>query len=273
MIENEAIYEKEGGTISTMDPIPDQKRRNLIPSYGRKRSHGLSKAQKSDIRELYGLYGIDLNTIAGTAAAIDPIDLFFSTLPLLPTKTVFIEIGFGEGEHLIQNAVQNPDVAFIGCEPFENGVVNALREIRDNNLKNVRVFNGDARFLLEKFKPESIDKFYILFPDPWPKQRYHKRRLVSESFLLDFIHPLLKKGGEIIIATDCKDYMKDILKAFEGNSSLDKFNIKYEHISEKLPSNDEIDSTIPNDFISTRYEQKALAKGLEPFYLRAAKTK
>lgn len=258
--------------------ISDHRRGGLIPSYGRKRSHGLSEAQKLDMLTLSDLYGVVLS-----GSSVNDLSNFFSDSSFF--QKIYVEIGFGGGEHLIQNAKQRSDVAFIGCEPFENGVVNALRGIRDNHLENVRIFQGDARLLLEKLSAEFVDRFYVLFPDPWPKQRYRKRRLISKSFLLDFIYPKLKKGGEIIIATDSEDYITSILKIFGEKELMNRFESSIGVIAEgKLEhSNCSGESghlemylrklqERPEWFVLTRYEQKALNKGVRPFYLSVVKT-
>lgn len=249
-------WQKEADGSSSRDCFQlNQKKYPLIQSYGRKRSHGLSESQKSDIKELLKHYGI--TTLPTTF--IKPIHFF---LNWDVSRRTYVEIGFGAGEHLIKNATQNPTVAFIGCEPFENGVVQALRAIRSNGLKNVRIFNGDARLLLEKFDTETVDKFYILFPDPWPKQRYHKRRLVSENFVRNFLHAKLKQGGEIVIATDCADYMRSIVVIFT-KILADHFQVIKNNLGELQAR--------PDWFISTRYERKAIANGLCPFYFVAKK--
>jgi len=149
-----------------------EKDRFIIQSYGRRRSHGLSEAQKDALLNLTNEYGINLPT-----QTLNPA-IFFNGI-----SKIFVEIGFGAGEHLIQNAIQNSEVGFIGCEPFENGVAKALKAIHENNLKNVKIFNGDARFLLDFFENSSIDRFYILFPDPWTKKRHHKHAVFYQKNL------------------------------------------------------------------------------------------
>lgn len=235
----------------------------FIPSYGRRRSHGLSEAQRSDIIQLSECYCFSLPD-----SQVSPLDLFSSfsqSASYLSNsfKKVYVEIGFGSGEHLVQNAAQNCEIAFIGCEPFENGIVKALRDIHTNALKNVRIFKGDARLLLEKFPSESIDRFYILFPDPWPKRRYNKRRLISETFVQNLLYPKLRKQGKVIVATDCEDYMQNIVDILGNSKYSSHFKMATEDLKELQKR--------PEWFTPTRYEQKAISRGLHPFYLVAKK--
>lgn len=221
----------------------------IIRSYGRKRSRGLSESQKTSLSDLYELYGIQLHE-----QPVVPQDFFDGKF-----KDVFIEIGFGGGEHLINNAIQKYDYGFIGCEPFENGVANALKKIHENNLKNVRIYNGDARVLLGLFPENSINRFYVLFPDPWTKQKHHKRRLLSEEFI-GIMQEKLVNRGDIIIATDSESYMVNILDNIQKNPKLELFSTDFEYLSKK-----------PSCLLSTRYEQKAISKGKKAYYLRVKK--
>lgn len=252
--------EKKEKSEKEKDPTQYPSQYPFIQSFGRKRSHGLSDAQKLDIHRLYEIYGLKL-----PECMVNPGDLFGSSSVCF--RQVYVEIGFGAGEHLVQNSIKNPEVGFVGCEPFENGVVRALRGVHDNNLENVRIFNGDARFLLEKFANKSVDRFYILFPDPWPKQKYHKRRLISENFVRDFLHPKLKQEGEIVVATDCEDYMRSIVKIFTTRFSDCFTSVTTTPMGDLSSDNLKALQKRPEWFISTRYEQNALSKGLKPFYL------
>ncbi len=219
-------------------------RTSVIKSFGRRRSRKLSNLQKSSM-QLYDTYGIHDCYVA------DPLALFDHNFSKL-----FVEIGFGMGEHLSDAAIQNPDVAFIGCDPFENGVANALRLINDNHLNNVRIFRDDARFLLDSFTNESVDRFYVLFPDPWRKKKHHKRRLLTVDFM-KFLVQKLRHGGDLVIATDFEDYMDEILQNSAQVAGI-------ECIGEDLKR--------PADFISTKYERKAIENEKTPFYVRFVKS-
>ncbi|MDR1982407.1 MAG: tRNA (guanosine(46)-N7)-methyltransferase TrmB [Holosporaceae bacterium] len=217
----------------------------IIPSYGRKRSHGLSETQKNNISDLYQLYGINLPT-----DTINPTELFH-----VKFDKIVLEIGFGNGEHLINRAISRSDLGFIGIDPFENGLANILGEIKNHNLKNIKIFNGDARFLLEKFKEHSLHRTYVLFPDPWRKRKHHKRRLLSTEFIFGLVKKTIF-GGNIIIATDHEDYMINILE------NLKKIpNIGYCGDINLL-------SQKPCCLSETKYEQKALFQKKKCYYLR-----
>lgn len=219
----------------------------FLPSFGRKRARGLSETQKNNLVDLYEIYGIKI-----PETPVHPKSIFTNSF-----EEIFVEVGFGHGEHLIQNALQNPQVGFIGCEPFENGVAATLKEIRENNLENVRIYKGDARILLEKLENSSVNRVYVLFPDPWHKKRHHKRRILS----VEFIENLRKKQiKELIVATDCKEYMESVLENLIELKIISGGNASYriEKLSQK-----------PDWFLKTRYEQKALSKGSKCYYLKA----
>lgn len=225
----------------------------IIQSFGRRRSHGLSVTQKNNLIELYKKYGIELPT-----KTQNPEDFFKNS----QYSAIFMEIGFGGGEHLIENAIRNPNIAFIGCEPFENGIVNVLRQVSDNNIDNIRVYNGDARYLLAQTADGTIDRFYVLFPDPWPKKRHNKRRLLSEEFITRTLYHKLKGNGLVVIATDSEEYMQNVVEVVK--KANDKFSANALDLEEL--------QTRPQDFIATRYEQKAIEKGKRPFYLSLKRT-
>lgn len=222
--------------------MQDVQEMKYLPSFGRKRARGLSETQKNNLVHLYETYGIEI-----PEKKIDPRTLFN-----IPFEKIFVEVGFGHGEHLIQNAMQNPKVGFIGCEPFENGVAATLKEIQGNNLQNVRIYKGDARLVLEKLQKNTIDRVYVLFPDPWHKKRHHKRRILSAEFIDNLRKNQVK---ELVVATDCREYMESVL---ENLAQL------------KIPAPNDIEtlSQKPNWFLSTRYEQKALSKGEKCYYLK-----
>ena len=213
-----------------------------LPSFGRKRARGLSDTQKNNLVHLYETYGIEI-----PEEEIHPKTLFS-----IPFEKFYVEVGFGHGEHLIQNAMLNPKIGFIGCEPFENGVAATLKEIQYHNLQNVRLYKGDARLILEKLQKNTIDRVYVLFPDPWHKKRHHTRRILSVKFIENLQKNRVK---ELIVATDCREYMESVLENLE--------QLKITH-----PNEIEILSQKPDWFLSTRYEQKALSKGSKCYYLK-----
>ena len=122
-----------------------------------------------------------------------------------PQREVWLEIGFGGGEHLLSRAQERPDVGFIGCEPFVNGVAKLLAGIETQGLDNVRVRADDATALIEAAPEGAFSRIYLLYPDPWPKRRQQKRRFVSEANIA-LLARVLKPGGELRFATDIDDY-------------------------------------------------------------------
>lgn len=120
-------------------------------------------------------------------------------------KNIQVEIGFGRGENILHHALNKPDVLFIGCEPYLKGVSNLLISIEKYDIKNILVWVEDARDLVVNFPDNSIEKFFILFPDPWPKRNHNKRRLINVEFLTLLSKKMLKTGS-VLIATDHQSY-------------------------------------------------------------------
>lgn len=164
----------------------------------------------------------------------------------LPTITkINVEIGFGNGEHIFQRALEAPNELFIGCEPYLNGVVSLLSNIEEHNVSNIKIHTEDARLFIDSMPDESIDCLYVLYPDPWPKQRQQKRRLLSSQTLTLFFHKL-KMQGNLYIATDHADY-SDYIKQAITDCGL--YSVNYQ-------------STPPDGWISTKYERKARSAGI-----------
>ena len=190
-------------------------------------------------------------TPADLESSLQPLQLFPST-----TQQVWLEIGFGGGEHLAWQAGQNPDIGMIGCEPFVNGVAKLLVFIDEQNLCNVRIRDDDAVPLLEALAPQSIDRLFILHPDPWPKKRHHKRRFITQHNL-DLLAKVMKPGAELRFASDIPHYVAWTLKHM---AQRDDF---------LWTAQSAIDwRTRPDDWPATRYGQKALREGRPPAHLR-----
>jgi tRNA (guanine-N7-)-methyltransferase len=170
-------------------------------------------------------------------------------------EAFWLEIGFGGGEHLVHQAERYQHVGFIGAEAFVNGVASLARLIEEKQLSNVRLFLGDGRHLLKTLPAQSIRKVVILFPDPWPKLRHHKRRLINEVNLLE-ISRILGRGGELRIASDHQGYIQWILEKIRKVPQL---------IPQFNPS--EIPFVKPKGWESTRYEEKALSLKHPCYYL------
>lgn len=163
--------------------------------WGRKLSRPLKDYQK-------GLLKDHLPPLQITLKHTDPVDPF----TIFPFKTeCHLEIGFGGGEHLIARASESPMIGFIGCEPFINGVASLLKHIDEQKIDNIRIVMDDARLLLSSLPAASLSRIYILFPDPWPKKRHHKRRIVSLETMPE-LSRVLKSEGALYLATDIIEY-------------------------------------------------------------------
>ena len=168
---------------------------------------------------------------------------------------VWLEIGFGSGEHLAHQASLNPEVGILGCEHYIKGVSVLLGLLRERTLSNVRMYAGDVRDAIEVLPRHSIAKVFLLYPDPWPKKRHHKRRFVtSES--LDPLADAMRPGAELRLATDIRDYA-------EQAAEYVCFSPRFE-LAGAGPENWE---TPWEDWYPTKYERKALREGREPNYL------
>ena len=171
----------------------------------------------------------------------------FDPASLMPAaREVWLEIGFGGGEHLAAQAAAHPDVLMLGAEPFQNGVASALRHIEAQALRNVRIHAGDARELLIQLPEASLQRIFILFPDPWPKTRHHKRRLVQADTVAELAR-VLAPGGALRFASDWADYVDWTLARFLASPAL---RWTAERADDwRAP---------PADHVTTRYEQKRL---------------
>ena len=169
-------------------------------------------------------------------------------------EAVWLEIGFGGGEHLAGQAKARPDVLFLGAEPFQNGAASALRHIDDMALQNVRIHVGDARDVMTALPDASIGRVFIMFPDPWPKLRHHKRRLIQTAFVDDLTR-ILAPGGRIRFATDWADYADWALERFLAHPDLSWTADRAEDWR-----------TAPSDHIPTRYQEKRLGD-IDPVFL------
>ncbi|MGR3550624.1 tRNA (guanine(46)-N(7))-methyltransferase TrmB [Pseudooceanicola sp.] len=217
--------------------------------YGRFKGKTLRPAQETYLEE-------DLAALSPGAVGWDenpernPLDLN----ALFGGRDLWVEIGFGGGEHLVHQAESNPGVGIIGAEPFINGVAMLLGKIRKAKVDNLRVHPGDVRDLFDVLPEASVSRAFLLYPDPWPKARHHRRRFVTP----DHLEPLarvLKPGAIFRVATDIPDYVRQTLEQVPRHG--------FDWLAER-PA----DWREPwDDWLSTRYEQKALREDRTPHYL------
>lgn len=217
--------------------------------YGRLKGKHLKQSQEGYLEE-------DLDSLSPGAVDWDvnpdrtPLDL----KGLFNGSPAWLEIGFGGGEHLVHQCQSNPDVGIIGCEPYINGVGMLLGKVRRAEVSNLAVYPGDVRDMFDVLPDDAIDKAFLLYPDPWPKSRHHRRRFVTAEHL-EPLARVLKSGAEFRVATDIPDYVRQTMEQVPKHG--------FEWTAEG-PN----DWRLPwNDWISTRYEQKALREGRTPHYM------
>jgi tRNA (guanine-N7-)-methyltransferase len=225
--------------VTQADRDHPQNRRQL---YGRRQGHALSARQA----ELLATLLPGLRAEPGTA----PPQLFGGHL-----EDVWLEIGFGGGEHLAWQAAAHPAVGFIGCEAYVNGVAKLLSAIEERNLDNIRIHDGDARELVASLGDGSIGRIFLLFPDPWPKRRHHKRRIVTSAMLGQF-HRILKPEGVLRFASDSGEYVAWTLIRMRAHGGF--------AWAAEAPHDWRVR---PPDWPETRYEAKALRAGRTPMFL------
>jgi tRNA (guanine-N7-)-methyltransferase len=216
--------------------------------YGRRRGRRLRPGQRSLKETLLPRLAVPLPP---EGARLDPRRLFEP-----PVEDVWLEVGFGGGEHLAAQAAAHPGVGLIGCEVFENGVVKLLGEIERRRLGNIRLFVDDARLLVRALPERCLGRVFVLFPDPWPKQRHHKRRFVSTAMLTELAR-VMRNGAELRLATDDMDYLRWMLERAPVHPDFEWLARRPGDWRER-----------PADWPQTRYEQKAIRAGRTPHFLR-----
>jgi tRNA (guanine-N7-)-methyltransferase len=218
---------------------------NKYNFYGRRKGYSLSQFRMGLVNELLPELLVDLNN----PGLISP-SLLFKT-----NKEVWLEIGFGAGEHLADQAQRHPEIGFIGCEPYINGVARLLSEIQQKSLNNILLYNDDARLLLEKLAPNSISKVFILFSDPWPKKRHHGRRFINQENL-NALSRVMKNHANIRFATDDMGFARWALNMFYHHPNFDW-----------LVNGPDDWHNCYVDALETRYEKKAIERGQKCVYL------
>jgi tRNA (guanine-N7-)-methyltransferase len=217
-----------------------ERRRQL---YGRRQGPALRARQAGLVETL-------LPRLRVAPAPEDPRQLFDRSV-----EDVWLEIGFGGGEHLAWQAAAHPSIGFIGCEAYINGIAKLLASVDEQGLDNVRIHDGDARELITDLGAASIGRIFLLFPDPWPKRRHHKRRIVSVAQLAE-LHRILKPGGILRFASDSRDYIAWTLIHVQAHGGF-----------EWLAETPHDWRNRPPDWPATRYEAKARAEGRAPAFL------
>lgn len=180
---------------------------------------------------------------------------------LLPSKQeIWLEIGFGGGEHMAAQASAHRNIGFIGCEPYINGIANLMVQIEKAGLENMRIYQDDARHVIMALPDASIQRVFLLFPDPWPKLRHYKRRIISRSFVEDLAR-IISPGGRLRLTTDHEDYGQWMLEHILSSSY---FQWTAQCAKDwRFP---------PSDWIETRYEIKARKQGKHILYLDCIRT-
>jgi len=218
-----------------------------VPLYGRRKGKKLSK-------NLYKLVETELPKHIINISKLDSQnslkDLFFKE-----SKQIWLEIGFGSGEHIIEQAKQNPTIGFVGIEVYENGIAKFLSKKLKLGIKNIKLIKEDARLVLPILKSSSLNRVFLMFPDPWPKKKHEKRRFISNENMVELTRTIAP-GGELRIATDHPIYINWCLKIIQKHKSF-----------KWMVDNHESWKKRPTDGFATRYEEKALANGRKPVYL------
>lgn len=215
------------------------------PFRGRRKGRALRPGRQRLLDELLPRLKVDLS-----AETIDLTDLFGQ-----PVRDVWLEVGFGGGEHLAEQARMHPDVGLIGCEPFINGVARLLGEIDRDRLENIRIHPDDARDLIDRLPDASIGRTFVLFADPWPKARHSVRRFIGPENL-DRLARILKDGAELRLASDQMPLIRWML-----------FHTINHPAFEWIVRGPGDWRSRPADWPPTRYEAKAVGKGIDCVYL------
>lgn len=209
--------------------------------YGRRQGRAIKKNKKALLEGVLPQFQITLDQ--GTVKCSSSLGGY---------KEAWLEIGFGTGDHLAHVAEKYPDILMIGCEPFINGVASFLGGIEGKNVTNARIFMDEAQSLLQTMPLHYFSKIFLLFPDPWPKKRHHKRRFVTLENLA-LLANVLKKEGEFLFATDHLEYREWALDVFGRSKDFQILSAGME---------------APVDWVTTRFQEKGLQEGRPAYFVR-----
>ncbi|WP_088345184.1 MULTISPECIES: tRNA (guanine(46)-N(7))-methyltransferase TrmB [Rhodomicrobium] len=207
--------------------------------YGRRVGRALTDDLSRQIAERLPALRLDLS-----APAPQPVARLFPA----PVEDIWLEIGFGGGEHLLYQALSHPRTGFIGCEPFLSGVAKLVRGVTESGLETVRLYDDDARHVLGWLPESSIGRAFVLFPDPWPKKRHRKRRFLGDDGL-SALARVLRPGATLRFATDIADYAAMVTAAIDSRADFRAAPGLY--------------ADRPADWPLTRYAEKAVEAGRE----------
>lgn len=242
---------RAGACVSTLpmngsDDTTGASQRNF---YGRRKGKHLKASQRRYLDEDLAEFSLGPVEVAANPNR-HPLNL----AALFGGRPIWLEVGFGGGEHLLHQACRNPDVGIVGAEPYINGVAMLLGKIRTSGATNLAIHPGDARDLMDVLPDGSVARAFLLYPDPWPKTRHHRRRFVTPEHLVPLAR-VMAPGAELRIATDIGDYVRQALE------EVPRAGFVWSALG---PS----DWREPwSDWTRTRYEAKALREGRVPHYL------
>ncbi len=222
-----------------------------MPLYGRRKGRPLTQSRQDVLEKLLPLIEIK-NDVLEREKKINPYYFFKGQY-----EKIFLEIGFGSGEFVAAKHRENPDSGYIGCEPFINGISNLLSSVSEETLDNIRIWPDDGIYLAQKLEENTLDGMFILNPDPWPKSRHHKRRIINPD-TLDIFARILKPGASLYLSTDVEE-LAEWMSAHVVR-----------HASFQWDAQTKLDwRTRPGALIPTKYQRKAEEAGRNLFFIKA----
>ncbi len=220
----------------------------LLASYGRRTARPLTERKQHLMNTLLPRIRVPLDP-----QHITPLDM----QNLFPQATSYwLEIGFGGGEHCAAQAIRHPHIGILASEPFIDGVAKLVTLIDENKIENIALWDDDARLLMQAIPDASLERVFILFPDPWPKAKHHKRRIVSPE-TLNMLARIMKQGAELRLATDHVAYSEWMIEQMTQDERF--------YWTAETPEDWQ---NPPEDWVKTRYQEKAERQGRSAIFLR-----